>query len=65
MAYVVERPAITAQLDKSAQQGGLTLITGPSGMGKTALLSKWAVEQIADKDRYTFLYYIGSGSDKG
>lgn len=64
-AYTVERPVITAQIDKAAQQGGLTLITGPGGMGKTALLSKWAAGQIADKDRYTFLYYIGSGSDKG
>ena len=64
-AYVVERPAVTSQLDKAAEHGGLTLITGPSGMGKTALLSKWAAGQIADKDRYTFLYYIGSGSDKG
>ena len=64
-AYVIERPAVTAQLDKAAQRGGLTLITGPSGMGKTALLSKWAAERITNKKQYTFLYYIGSGSDKG
>ncbi len=62
---VVERLSVTEQLNKAAAQGGLTLITGPSGMGKTALLSRWAVEQLTNEDSYTFVYYIGSDSDKG
>ena len=64
-ATFVERPEETARLEALARQGGLILLTGEPGCGKTALLSKWALENAEGQDAYTFLYFIGGAADKG
>ena len=63
-ANVVSRPDPEKQLDEAAARGGLTLITGEPGVGKTSLLSAWALGHYEDKDRYIFLYFLGESSDR-
>ena len=55
----VERAGLLDRLQKCVEEGGLTLVTGPSGVGKTALLARYAL------DHYPFLYFVGSEADKG
>lgn len=64
-ANTVERPKQLQALRALLEQGGLTLLTGEPGAGKTALLAEWALENAAREDCYTFLYFIGSAADKG
>ena len=61
----VRREELTAQLDKLADASGLVLVTGESGMGKTSLVSDWALGKIREPDSYVFLYYAGSADEKG
>ena len=61
----VRREELTAQLDELADAGGLVLVTGESGMGKTSLVSDWALGKIREPDSYVFLYYAGSADEKG
>ena len=62
---VIERPEYGLQLDDCVRRGGLTLLTGEPGSGKTALMSKWILDHADDPVRYTFLYFVGSSADKG
>ena len=64
-SHYVERAEAASLLDRYAREGGLTLLTGEPGAGKTALLSHWALGRLKDGDAYTFVYYTGSSSDKG
>lgn len=73
----VRREALTAKLDELASDGGLVLVTGASGMGKTSLVSDWALGKIAESEEagvmpdaavtqpLIFLYYAGSADEKG
>lgn len=61
----VDRPAEEAKLRALADGGGLILLTGETGTGKTALLSRWALEKEASGEGYTFLYFAGSTADRG
>ena len=61
---VVSRPAPEKLLEEFARRGGLTLITGDPGVGKTSLLSYWALKHYEEDDRFSFLYYLGADSDR-
>ncbi len=63
--HYVARPEPMAQLEAYALQGGLTLITGEPGTGKTALVARWALDRIERNEGYTFLYFVGSAPDTG
>ena len=67
-AGCVRRDELTDKLDELASAGGLVLVTGESGMGKTSLVSDWALrtERESGKDgQFMFLYFAGSTDDKG
>ncbi len=64
-AEYVERPAERKRLNELAQDGGLMLLTGDNGVGKTSFLSNWVLEHENDPDRWLFLSYIGNAADKG
>jgi len=61
----VDRPAERTALDALARMGGLILLTGDNGTGKTVFLSQWALEQETDPDLWTFVSFIGSAADLG
>ena len=46
----VRREELTARLDELAEAGGLVLVTGESGMGKTSLVSDWALGKIREAE---------------
>lgn len=64
-ANYVDRPEAFEQLDESINAGGLLLLTGAAGVGKTTLASKWVLDHIHDEDRYVFVYYLGEASGQG
>ena len=64
-AHYVDRPGELAKLTDCVAEGGLILLTGEAGVGKTAMLAKWALGQIASEEAYTFLFFVGSAADKG
>lgn len=64
-ANVIDRPGFAERMDELVTRGGLILVTGESGMGKTALTAKWALTSCSREEVYTFLYFIGSSSGKG
>ena len=64
-AGFVDRPEEMAELNALAGCGGLTLLTGETGVGKTAMLAKWVLDNVGREDAYTFAYFVGSAADKG
>ncbi len=61
----VNRPAEEEKLRALADQGGLTILTGETGTGKTAMLARWALEKEASGEGYTFLFFAGNTADRG
>lgn len=68
-ASFVERRAEQERIQELTQGGGLILLTGDPGCGKTTLLARWALEQAGQENEtsepYTFLYFAGNAGDKG
>lgn len=50
----VDRPAELARLRGLIERGGLTLLTGEAGVGKTALLAKWALDNSVREDIWVY-----------
>ena len=61
----VNRPAEEEKLRALADQDGLTILTGETGTGKTAMLARWALEKEASGEGYTFLFFAGNTADRG
>lgn len=61
----VERPKIQRELMEAVCLGGLTLLTGEAGVGKTAMLADSGLKSAEKPDVFTFLYFSGSAADKG
>ena len=64
-ANMAPRPEPEAQLSAAINAGGLVLMSGEPGAGKTALLSNWALSHRDAEDVYPFLYYVGAAEDRG
>ena len=63
-AAYVDRPEDRERLEEKIRKGGLVLLTGEAGSGKTAMLARRALE-AAPENGYTFLYFIGLAEDRG
>lgn len=63
-AYVAN-PKILSTLDSLVDDHSVVAVTGPSGMGKSALLANW-VEAVrrAQPDRFIFEHYVGTSNSK-
>ena len=59
-ANYVDRPEPMARLEEYAKQGGLTVITGEPGAGKTAILSSWILGRPEKDGEFSFLCFLGS-----
>ena len=64
-ANYVERPEPMALLEEYAGQGGLTLITGEPGAGKTSILARWILNRLETDEGYSFLCFLGSAPVAG
>ncbi len=62
-AHFFGREEELAALEAHAARGGLLLVVGAPGMGKSALAARWALDR--PEGEYLFVHFAGSSSDRG